>query len=90
MNRSDEAYKTRIESELGRAIEKAEVTCTSCGGHGAHQFSDPCESCLGDGVVWEFVFSDCRCVVEKCECEPEDDELLELLEEAVLTEGAMR
>jgi len=64
MTKSDSAYMTRIQTETGRDIEKADTRCGMCDGGGFSMWEPTCTACDGEGVTQEFVFSDCRCLVE--------------------------
>lgn len=78
MTKSDQQFIEQIKRDEGRAIELAEVTCSNCDGHGFAIWEPACTSCLGEGRVMDFVYSDCHHSVEEpntdCElCFPETE-----------------
>lgn len=75
MTNSDSQLIERIKHETGREIEKASLRCGMCDGLGFSMWEPTCTACYGEGVTEEFVYSDCRCLVEKDENPDEDCEL---------------
>ena len=64
MTNSDRQFIERIKQKTGRDIEKDSVRCVNCDGHGFAIWEPTCTVCGGEGVTEEFVYSDCRCLVE--------------------------
>lgn len=82
MTNSDRQFTEHIKQETGRDIEKDNIRCDMCDGHGFSMWEPACEACNAEGVTDEWVYVDCRCRVETEEapsdCEACFPELMEL------------